>query len=149
MISVEMTRVIVIVLPLYITWPFFFADFNIPFCFSIHLVFWLLCSSEIIFSIAISWCSVRFLDVYKHLLLQVGKFSSMILFKIFSDSWSLESTSSIPIICRMVSSQSPTFLRCFVSGTFRFKHFLPLIDRFLQYYLLCFRFSIPSLVFCW
>jgi hypothetical protein len=47
------------------------------------------------------WCSVSFFYAYRHLLLRLGKFSFMILLKIFSGPWILKlSPSSIPVILR-------------------------------------------------
>jgi hypothetical protein len=49
------------------------------------------------------WCSVRFLYVYGHLFFMSGKFSSMILLKMFTDPLNWESShSSTPIILRLV-----------------------------------------------
>jgi hypothetical protein len=70
------------------------------------------------------WSSVGFLYAHGYLF-RLGKFSSIILLKIFAGPLSWESSlSPIPICLGLVFSLCPGFLRCFQLGAFAFCIFL-------------------------
>ena len=77
----------------------------------------------------------------------LGKFSCIILLKIFTSALSWNSPfSSIPIICSLVFSWSPGFPACFGLGSFCILHFLWLPCPCSLWNLLHLGLSLPSLV---
>ena len=93
------------------------------------------------------WSSVGFLYVHGHLFLMFGKFSSIILLKIFAGplSWT-SSFSSSPIICRF-----GLLTVSWISWMFWFRiilRFLWLLCPCFVWNLLHLRVSLPSLAFC-
>jgi hypothetical protein len=67
-VPVEKSGVILISLPLYVTWILSFATFNI-FLFSVHLVFDYHVVEGLSFLVQCIWFSASFLSVYSHLFL--------------------------------------------------------------------------------
>jgi len=81
---------------------------------------------------------------------RLGKFSSLILLKIFTGPLSWESSlSSIPIILRFIFSLGPGFLYIFWPVAFSVLHYLWQLCRCFLWNLLLLRFSLLCLVFCW
>jgi hypothetical protein len=99
-VSVENPDVILVSLPLYVTWLFSLVTFII-FLYSVNLVLWLLSGRKAFFPCQIYLLFSNLLYIYRNLFLSLGIFSSMILLPVFSGplSWVL-SPSSTPIILR-------------------------------------------------
>jgi len=103
----------------------------------------------IFFLVQTIWTSVGFLYVYGNLF-RLGKFSSIILLKIFTGPLSLKSLrSSISIILRFTLLIVSGFLECFELGAFCILHFRWQLCQCFLWYLLPPRFSFLYLVFCW
>jgi hypothetical protein len=82
---------------------------------------------------------------------RLGKFSSLILLKIFTGplSWELHSLLYLLLSLGLLFSYCPEFPGCFVLGAFCILHFLWLLCQCSLWNLLHLRFSLLSLVFCW
>jgi hypothetical protein len=100
-VSAEKSGVILICLPLYVTWPFP-LPLLIFFLHSVHLVYFsYYVLGEISFLVQSIWGSVDFLYIYGLLFIKLGKISSKILSKMLAGPLSWESSlSSVPIILR-------------------------------------------------
>jgi hypothetical protein len=81
---------------------------------------------------------------------KLGKFSSIILLKIFAGPLSWKSSfSSIPITVGLVFSFCPGFPGCFGLESFCILHFLCLLCQCFLWNLLRLRIFLLSLIFCW
>jgi hypothetical protein len=98
-VSGENSGVILIGLPLYVTWLFSLTAFNILSLFCAFGVLTFMCQEELLFwsnLFGVLWASCMFMGIS---FFRVGKFSSIILLKIFTGHLSWKSSfSSIPII---------------------------------------------------
>jgi hypothetical protein len=108
-VSGEKSGIIQIGLPLYATCTFSLTAFNILSLFCAFGVL-IIITRGISFLVSSVWFSVDFLYVYGHFF-RLGKFSSVILLKMFTGPLSWESSlTSIPIIFRL-----GVFIVCWIS----------------------------------
>jgi hypothetical protein len=83
-VCVQKPAIVLISLPLYVTWLFFITAFNIFCLFCAFWCFHYYMTGEIPFLVQSFWSFVGFLYVHGHFFFRLGKFSSIILLKIFT-----------------------------------------------------------------